>query len=94
MRKAGVQDVNRALSQLMRPELRFSLPGSSPADNCLYGQDRVELALKLPFLQMPVRYPLVGNIKGILSGPDKSKRANANGQETIRQKLDVFMQTL
>ena len=91
MDKISVQDVNRALSQLMHPEIRFSLPDLGMVENVVCGEDRIELTLKLPFLQVPIKDLLIQNVKEALAGLDKSKQVKINVEQMTQQERDGFM---
>jgi len=90
MTKISRLDIERALSKVMHPEIKYSLVDLGMIKDVLYEQEKVSLSLKLPFLQVPVRELLIDSIKKKLSELDNSIRVEVNIEQMSQEELDKF----
>ena len=90
MAKFSQPDVEQALSQIMHPEINYSLVDLGMIKNVICEGKRVDLTLKLPFLQVPVKDLLITSIKKTLADLDNSIQVEANIEEMSQEERDNF----
>jgi len=83
-------DINQALSKIMHPEINYSLVDLGMLKNVICKQDKVNLTLKLPFLQVPVKDLLIESIKKTLSDLDSSIQVEINLEQMSQEQRDKF----
>ena len=83
-------DINQALSKIMHPEINYSLVDLGMLKNVICKQDKVNLTLKLPFLQVPVKDLLIESIKKTLSDLDSSIQVEINIEQMSQEQRDKF----
>jgi len=67
MTELSQSDINTVLSKVMHPEINYSLVDLGMIKDVVCKEDAVDLILKLPFLQVPVRDLLIERIKKTLA---------------------------
>jgi len=83
-------EIEQALSEVMHPEINYSLVDLGMVNNLAYEQKKVSLTLKLPFLQVPVKNLLIESIKKKLSDLDDSIRVEVNVEQMSQEERDKF----
>jgi len=84
-------DIEKALSEIMHPEINHSLVDLGMLENVIYKQDKIKLTLKLPFLQVPVKEFLIQSIKETLAGMDETIQVNIDLEQMDQKERDNFM---
>ncbi len=84
------QNVEQALSKVMHPEINYSLVDLGMIKNVICEGKKVDLTLKLPFLQVPVKDLLITNIKKSLADLDNSIQVETNIEEMSQEERDNF----
>ena len=84
------QNVEQALSKVMHPEINYSLVDLGMIKNVICEGKKVDLTLKLPFLQVPVKDLLITNIKKTLAELDSSIHVEINIEEMSQKERDNF----
>jgi len=84
------QNVEQALSKVMHPEINYSLVDLGMIKNVICEGKKVDLTLKLPFLQVPVKDLLITNIKKTLADLDNSIQVKTNIEEMSQEERDNF----
>jgi metal-sulfur cluster biosynthetic enzyme len=90
MTELSQPDINQALSKIMHPEINYSLVDLGMLKNVICRQDKVNLTLKLPFLQVPIKDLLIESIKKTLSGLDSSIQVEINIEQMSQEQRDEF----
>ena len=91
MGKFSQIDIDQALSKIIHPEINYSLVDLGMLKNVVCNQDKVNLTLKLPFLQVPVKEPIIQSIKQALVDLDGSIQVEINIEQMSQQERDDFM---
>ena len=84
------KDVQQALSEVMHPEINYSLIDMGMIKDVVCKERQVSLALKLPFLQVPVKDLLIESIKKTLADLDNSIQVETNIEEMSQEERDNF----
>jgi metal-sulfur cluster biosynthetic enzyme len=90
MSKFSQPDVEQALSKIMHPEINYSLVDLGIIKNVICEGKKVDLTLKLPFLQVPVKDLLITSIKKALADLGNSVQVEANIEEMSQEERDNF----
>jgi len=90
MTEISQKSVEKALSKLMHPEINYSLVDLGMIKNVICEGKKVDLTLKLPFLQVPVKDLLITNIKKTLADLDNSIQVETNIEEMSQEERDNF----
>ena len=90
MTEISQKSVEKALSKLMHPEINYSLVDLGMIKNVICEGKKVDLTLKLPFLQVPVKDLLITNIKKTLAELDSSIHVEINIGEMNQKERDNF----
>ena len=90
MNEISLKDVKQALSKVMHPEINYSLVDLGMIKNVICEGKKVDLTLKLPFLQVPVKDLLITNIKKTLAELDSSIHVEINIGEMNQKERDNF----
>ena len=90
MPKLSQPEIEQALSKIMHPEINYSLVDLGMLKNVICKQDKVNLTLKLPFPQVPVKDLLIENIKKTLSELDSSIQVEINIEQMSQEQRDKF----
>jgi len=90
MTEISQKSVEKALSKLMHPEINYSLVDLGMIKNVICEEKKVDLTLKLPFLQVPVKDLLITNIKKTLADLDNSIQVETNIEEMSQEERDNF----
>jgi len=90
MDKFSPHDVEQELSKVMHPEINYSLVDLGMVEDIVCDKDEVHLALKLPFLQVPVKDLLIDIIKKTLSDMDSSIHVEINIEQMNQEERDNF----
>ena len=90
MTKLSQPDIEQALSKVMHPEIDYSLVDLGMLKHVICKQDKVNLTLKLPFLQVPVKDLLIESIKKTLSDLDSSIQVEINIEQMSQEHRDKF----
>jgi len=90
MDKLSQSDINQALSKVMHPEINYSLVDLGMIKNVICEGKKVDLTLKLPFLQVPVKDLLITNIKKTLADLDNSIQVETNIEEMSQEERENF----
>lgn len=92
MAKFAQQNIKQALSEVMHPEINYSLVNLGMIEDVLYEQERVKLTLNLPSLEVPVKGVLVESIKKALVDLDSSIEVKINIEQMTEQQRENFME--
>ena len=90
MAKFYQSDIDRALSEVMHPEINQSLVNLGMIEDLVYKQKHVSLTLNLPFLQVPVKGVLLESIKKALADLDSSIEVEINIKQMTEQQRENF----
>lgn len=90
MTELSQPDINQALSKIIHPEINYSLIDLGMIKNVICRQDKVDLTLMLPFLQVPVKDLLIESIKKALSDLDSSIQVEVNIEQMNQEQRDKF----
>jgi metal-sulfur cluster biosynthetic enzyme len=83
-------DINQALSKIIHPEINYSLVDLGMIKNVICRQDKVDLTLMLPFVEVPVKDLLIESIKKALSDLDSSIRVKINIEQMSQEQREKF----
>jgi ATP-binding protein involved in chromosome partitioning len=90
MGKFSQIDIEQALSKIIHPEINYSLFDLGMLENVVCNQDKVNLTLKLPFLQVPVKEPIIRSIKQAIVDLDGSIQVEINIEQMSEQECTDF----
>jgi len=91
MAKFSQSDIDRALSKVMHPEIKYSLVDLGTIEDVVCEEKKVGLTLKLPFLQVPVRELLIESIKKALYELDNSIQVEIDMEQMSQEERENFM---
>jgi metal-sulfur cluster biosynthetic enzyme len=83
-------EIEKALSKIMHPEINYSLVDLGMIEDVIYKKDEVNLTLKLPFLQVPVKDLLIQSIKEVLADLDEAIQVEINIEQMSQEERDKF----
>ena len=83
-------EIEQALSKVMHPEINYSLIELGMIEDVFCKEDEVNLTLKLPFLQVPVKDLLIESIKNTLSDLDSAVQMEINIEQMSREDRENF----
>jgi metal-sulfur cluster biosynthetic enzyme len=83
-------EIEKALSKIMHPEINYSLVDLGMIEDVIYKKDEVNLTLKLPFLQVPVKDLLIQSIKEVLADLDEAIQVKVNVEQMSEEERDNF----
>jgi ATP-binding protein involved in chromosome partitioning len=92
MDKLPQWDVNQVLSNIVHPEINFSLVELGMIKDVVCQEDQVELTLKLPFPEVPIKELLIQNIESALGELDAATQVKIDVQQMTQEERDKFMQ--
>jgi ATP-binding protein involved in chromosome partitioning len=84
-------EIEKALSKIMHPEINYSLVDLGMIEDVIYKKDEVNLTLKLPFQQVPVKDLLIDIIKKTLSDLNSSIQVEINIEQMSQEERDNFV---
>lgn len=90
MTELSQPEIEQALSKVMHPEINYSLVELGMIEDVFCEEDEVNLTLKLPFLQVPIKDLLIESIKKALSDLDNSIRVEVNIGQMSQEQRDKF----
>ena len=90
MTELSQPEIEQALSKVMHPEINYSLVDLGMIQDILCKEDEVNLTLKLPFLQVPVKDLLIKSIKQTLSDLDGSIQVEIIIEQMSQEQRDKF----
>jgi len=90
MTKLSQPEIDQALSKVMHPEINYSLVDLGMIEDVICKKDEVNLILKLPFMQVPVKDLLIESIKKTLSELDSSIQVEINIEQMSQEQRDKF----
>lgn len=90
MTELSQPQVNQALSEVMHPEINYSLVDLRMIENVSCKQDEVGLTLKLPFLHVAAKDLLIESVRKKLSDLDDSVRVQVNIEQMSQEERDRF----
>jgi len=90
MTKLSQPEIEKALSKIMHPEINYSLVDLGMIEDVIYKKDEVNLTLKLPFLQVPVKELLIQSIKEVLADLDEAIQVEINIEQMSQEERDKF----
>ncbi len=82
--------IDQALSEVMHPEINYSLVDLGMIEEVSCKGEEASLTLKLPFLQVPVRDLLIEIVKKKLTDLDNSVRVEVNVEQMSQEERDRF----
>ena len=91
MGKSSPWDVNQVLSKIMHPEISFSLVELGMIKDVVCQENQVELTLKLPFPEVPIKELLIQDVKRALGELGAATQAKINVQQMTQEERDKFM---
>jgi len=91
MAKFSQSDIEQALSKVMHPEINYSLIDLGMIEDVVCKKDEVHLALKLPFLQVPVKDLLIDIVKKALSDLNSSIQVEIDMEQMSQEERENFM---
>ena len=83
-------DINQALSKIMHPEINYSLVDLGMIEDVFCMEDKINLTLKLPFLQVPVKDLLIESIKKTLYDMDNTIQVEIKIEQMNQEQRDKF----
>jgi metal-sulfur cluster biosynthetic enzyme len=90
MTELSQPEIEQALSKVMHPEINYSLVDLGMIQDILCKEDEVNLTLKLPFLQVPVKDLLIKSIKQTLTDLDGSIQVEIIIEQMSQEQRDKF----
>ena len=84
-------DVEQALSDVMHPEINYSLINLGMIKDVVCKEDKVGLTLKLPLLQVPVKEVLIQSIERVLTNLDKAIQVDINVEQMSEEEREKFV---
>jgi len=90
MTKLSQSEIEQSLSKIMHPEINYSLVDLGMIEDVIYKKDEVNLTLKLPFLQVPVKELLIQSIKEVLADLDEAIQVEINIEQMSQEERDKF----
>jgi len=90
MTELSQPQIDQALSEVMHPEIDYSLVDLGMIANASCKDDEVSLTLKLPFLGVPVKDLLIENVRKKLSDLDNSVAVRVNIEQMSQEERDRF----
>ena len=90
MAKSSQSDIDRALSKVKHPEINYSLVDLGMIKDVVCEERKVNLTLKLPFLQVPIKDILIKGIKKTLANQDSSIQVEINIEQMNQEERDKF----
>lgn len=90
MTELSQPEIEQALSKVMHPEINYSLVELGMIEDIFCEEDEVNLSLKLPFPQVPVKGLLIEIIKKALSDLDSSIQVEINIEQMSQEQRDKF----
>jgi len=91
MSKYSPWDVNQVLSKIMHPEINFSLVELGMIKDVVCQEHQIELTLKLPFAEVPIKDLLIQDIKGALGELGAATQVDINVQQMTQEERNKFM---
>jgi len=90
MAKFSQPDIDQALSKVMHPEINYSLVDLGMIEDVICKKDEVNLTLKLPFLNVPIKEFLIQSIKETLADLDEAIQVKVNLEQMSEEERDNF----
>ena len=90
MAKFSQSNIDRALSKVMHPEIKYSLVDLGMIENVVCEEGKVRLTLKLPFLNVPVKEFLIQDVKEALTDLDEAIQVKLNLEQMSEEERDNF----
>ena len=90
MTELSQPQIDQALSEVMHPEINYSLVDLGMIENVSCKEDEVSLTLKLPFLRVPVEDLLIEIVTKKLSDLDDSVGVQVNIEQMSHEERDRF----
>jgi len=84
-------DVEQALSEVMHPEINYSLINLGMIKDVKCKEGKVSLTLKLPLLEVPVKELLIQSIEGGLANLDTAIQVDINIEQMSEEEREKFM---
>lgn len=91
MKKFSQEDINKALSKVMHPEIRYSLVDLGLIKEVVVEENMVSLILNLPFLEIPIKDYLIQIIKETLINLGKDVEVEIKLGQMNQRERDEFM---
>jgi ATP-binding protein involved in chromosome partitioning len=91
MKKISPDEVKKVLSQVMHPEINYSLVDLGMINEVMIKENKVTLTLKLPLLEIPIRDYLIQIIKETLISLHEDREAEVRLAQMSQQERDEFM---
>jgi metal-sulfur cluster biosynthetic enzyme len=86
----SLSDVNQVLAEIMHPEISFSLVDLGMIKDVVCQENRIDLTLKLPFLEVPIKELLIQNIKQALADFGEATEVKINLEQMTQEERDKF----
>jgi len=90
MTERSQPQIEQALSEVMHPEINYSLVDLGMIENVSCKGDEVSLTLKLPFLGVPVKGLLIESVRKKLPDLDNSVGVQVNIEQMSQEERDRF----
>lgn len=90
MTELSQPQIDQALSEVMHPEINYSLVELGMIENVSCKEDEVSLTLKLPFLRVPVKDLLIESVRKRLSDLDDSVGVQVGVEQMSQEERDRF----
>jgi metal-sulfur cluster biosynthetic enzyme len=90
MTELSQSQIDQAVSEVMHPEINYSLVDLGMIENVSCKEDEVSLTLKLPFLHVPVKDLLIDSVKKKLADLDNSVELQVNIEQMSQEERDRF----
>jgi len=91
MKKISQDDAKKVLSEVMHPEINYSLVDLGMINDAVIKENKISLTLKLPFLEIPIKDYLIQIIKETLMGLHKDLEVEVKLDQMSQQERDKFM---
>ena len=90
MTELSQPEIEQALSKIMHPEINYSLVDLGMIEDVICKKDEVNLSLKLPFPQVPVKDLLIDIIKKTLSDLNSSIQVEIDMEQMSQEERENF----
>ena len=84
-------ELEQALSDIMHPEINYSLINLGMIKDVVCKEDKVSLTLKLPLLEVPVKELLIQSIERVLTNFDTAIQVDINVEQMSEEEREKFM---
>lgn len=91
MKKISQDDAKKVLSEVMHPEVNYSLVDLGMINDVVIKENKVSLTLKLPLLEVPIKDYLIQIIKEALMDLQENLEVEVKLDQMSQQERERFM---